>query len=194
MGAKPFEGDKNKPMIYLVLLDNIEKEALWIIQNTVKERFNLPVEILENKQDLSFAYNSRRRQYYSSKILEEMVRTLPSHALAALLITAEDLYVPQLNFVFGEASPYSKIAIISLSRLQPEFYGLAKDETLFQERACKEAVHELGHVFGLPHCSKKHCVMHFSNSLQDTDFKGDNFCSDCWNMFRKQSQGFRLGS
>jgi archaemetzincin len=49
-------------------------------------------------------------------------------------------------------------------------------------------VHELGHVFGLEHCPDPECVMHFSNSLLDTDRKSTSFCSQCrarWqNLFR----------
>jgi predicted Zn-dependent protease len=43
---------------------------------------------------------------------------------------------------------------------------------------------ELGHAFGLAHCSSTRCVMHFSNSLHDTDFKKRDFCDSCsckWN-------------
>jgi len=43
----------------------------------------------------------------------------------------------------------------------------------------KEAVHELGHTYGLKHCPNPACVMHFSNSLHDTDLKGWKFCPNC---------------
>jgi archaemetzincin len=43
----------------------------------------------------------------------------------------------------------------------------------------KEAIHELGHSYGLAHCSRPKCVMFFSNSLQDTDRKRSAFCVDC---------------
>jgi archaemetzincin len=88
-----------------------------------------------------------------------------------------DLYVPKLNFVFGEASP--RAAIISLTRLRNEFYHLPKDETLFRKRVLTEAVHELGHTYGLEHCANPHCVMFSSNSLTDTDMKGPTFCQRC---------------
>jgi archaemetzincin len=43
----------------------------------------------------------------------------------------------------------------------------------------KEAVHELGHTYGLSHCRDIHCVMCFSNTLGDTDRKGVRFCAAC---------------
>ena len=94
-------------------------------------------------------------------------------------ITDVDLYVPRLNFVFGEADIVSGTAIVSLCRLRQEYYGLAPDEALFLERATKEIVHEMGHTFGLGHCPNNKCVMHFSNSLADTDLKEAHFCNKC---------------
>jgi len=90
-----------------------------------------------------------------------------------------DLYVPRLNFVFGEADVGSGTAIVSLIRLRQEYYGLSPNPDLFLERATKEIVHELGHTFGLGHCPDNKCVMHFSNSLPDTDLKGPHFCYKC---------------
>jgi len=53
------------------------------------------------------------------------------------------------------------------------------DKGLFRERILKEAVHELGHTFGLSHCSSPSCVMFFSNSLPGTDRKKSDFCPEC---------------
>jgi archaemetzincin len=94
-----------------------------------------------------------------------------------------DLYVPRLNFVFGEAS--QRVAIISLTRLRDEFYHLPKDESLFRKRVLTEAVHELGHTYGLEHCRIPQCVMFFSKSLIDTDTKGPDFCPKCKNKISR---------
>lgn len=71
------------------------------------------------------------------------------------------------------------IALISVTRLNPEFYGEKPDRAKYYRRILTEAVHELGHAFGLPHCTIPTCVMYFSNSIDDTDRKGYNFCKRC---------------
>jgi archaemetzincin len=96
-----------------------------------------------------------------------------------------DLYATDLNFVFGEADPKEGVAVISLARLRQEFYDLPPNQALFQERTLKEAIHELGHTYGLGHCPDSTCVMHFSNSLEDTDKKSWRFCNKC-NVLQRQ--------
>lgn len=106
---------------------------------------------------------------------------------AVLGIVDEDLFVADLNFVFGLA--YGRLAVISLARLRQEFYGSSPDPDLFRERLLKEAVHELGHVFGLHHCDGDECVMHFSNSIVDTDLKGCRYCKRCREMLEESGAG-----
>ena len=139
--------------------------------------FHCQVEIEPGLSDLAQAYNAERKQYLSSKLLAALGKAQKDERVVA--ITDVDLYVPRLNFVFGEADVSSETAIISLCRLRQEYYGLAPDEALFLERASKEIVHELGHTFGLGHCPNNKCVMHFSNSLADTDLKEAYFCNIC---------------
>jgi archaemetzincin len=86
---------------------------------------------------------------------------------------------PKLCILFGKAHINGKVSAIYLSRLRQEFYGLKSDKSLFYQRIIKEAVHELGHAFGLNHCNNPICVMHFSNSILDTDIKGKSLCNIC---------------
>jgi archaemetzincin len=75
--------------------------------------------------------------------------------------------------------------VIALIRLYPKFYGLREDRGKFLQRVVKEAVHELGHTYGLGHCKDQRCVMAFSNSLADTDTKGQAFCQKCRSKLQK---------
>lgn len=103
---------------------------------------------------------------------------------SAKILAMVDAYSNGLNFVFGEAHRGGGVGAVYLSRLRQEFYGFSPDTRLFRQRIIKEAVHELGHVFGLLHCEKRSCIMHFSNSLRDTDFKDPYFCNRCNGLLR----------
>lgn len=126
------------------------------------------------------AYNVMRHQHNSTVILaavDDFVKKFDADRV--LGVTAVDLYVPGLNFVFGEAHCPGKVAIISLFRLRPEFYGQPANDELYLERTVKEAIHEIGHTLALGHCQDAFCVMHFSNNIQMTDAKQAKFCQRC---------------
>ena len=127
-------------------------------------------------------FDKARKQWISDSLLDWLLETNePDITTKVLAICDFDAYSDELNFVFGEAHLGGRVAAIYLHRLRDEFYvrKLDKNNNLFEQRVIKEAVHELGHTFGLRHCQISKCVMHFSNSLQDTDLKDDKFCERC---------------
>jgi archaemetzincin len=124
------------------------------------------------------AYSPERDQYRSTMILHLLCEGQTEDRVT-LLVTEVDLYVPELNFVFGEADPATRGCIISLSRLGSSPEGGEATGRLLNERALKEAIHEIGHVLGLGHCANSKCVMFFSNSIMDTDRKTHSFCERC---------------
>ena len=165
-------------LLLIVPFCTIRKEILVFLQNELIRTFGLDVRIASKEPIPQYAFDPKRRQYHSTKILE-WLKNIPVMDTRILGIVDLDLYVPDLNFVFGEADVAHGVCIISLVRLRQEFYGLPKNEKLFLERALKEAVHELGHTYRLGHGGDTRCIMHFSNSLQDTDIKGPDFCPRC---------------
>jgi archaemetzincin len=123
------------------------------------------------------AWDRTRRQYYSTPILRQLARVKPQRATRLLGVADVDLYVPGLNFVFGEADAARGVAVFSLARLHQQGSD-SRARALFLKRAATEAIHELGHTYGLNHCSNARCVMWFSNTLAETDRKGLAFCAD----------------
>lgn len=139
--------------------------------------FDMPVKSLKSLPTPKGSYNPSRRQYISEPFLASL--ELPEGAVKVLGLVDEDLYTPGLNFIFGQARINGIGGVVALARLRPEFWGEARDDSLFLSRVLKEAVHELGHSFGLGHCPDPSCVMHFSNTIWDTDRKGADFCERC---------------
>jgi archaemetzincin len=158
-------------------LGKVPAETIEALRDRVGGIFHCPVEIEAGSIDLAQVYDPERKQHNSSELLVSLGKAEREERVIGIVDV--DLYVHRLNFVFGEADVVSGTAIVSLHRLRQEYYGLPPDEALFLDRATKEIVHELGHTFGLGHCANNKCVMHFSNSLADTDLKEAHFCSMC---------------
>ena len=164
--------------ILLVPVGEIDQKVIQVLQDDLNTVFKKPVVISKGMPEPKDAFHKKRNQYLSTAILNSIMEQKEYTFYEKILgIVDHDLFIPELNFVFGEAS--QKAAVISLTRLRQTFYQLPEDRTLFHQRVLTEAVHELGHTYGLGHCKNSRCVMFFSNSLMDTDRKGSEFCPPC---------------
>ena len=180
-----------KRIIYLQKVGNISQDILNKLKRNIEQtlsKFDIllkinPVDIkLQNTE-----FNSRRVQYKAAKILKNLNKMSQDiDTFRALGVIDEDIYTKNFNYIFGSASMNSGVALISLTRLRERFYTdrgsvhrPVESEEVLDERILKEAIHELGHTFGLPHC-KNNCFMQFSNSLVDTDNKPKEFCESCF--------------
>jgi len=154
-------------------LDLLEQLAASLVRV-----FRMPCRIRPGTVDMGFAFDSRRGQYHSTAILQQLERVSDPDA-RILGVTLADLYVPVLTFVFGEAQLDGSCAVVSTARLHEEFYGLPARQEMLRERLFKEAAHELGHTFGLRHCPDWRCVMTSSHAVERLDVKEGDFCPRC---------------
>jgi archaemetzincin len=168
--------------ILIIPMGSADSSILKTISTSLEKTFHCMVVIGTEMPIPLTSYGSRRNQYYSTTMLETLRGMIQRDGDRVLGVTDADLFVPELNFVFGEADASAGVAVISLARLRQKFYGLRRNTRLFHDRAVKEAIHELGHTCGLGHCRDPNCIMHFSNSLRDTDEKGQGFCACCKKM------------
>ncbi|MFQ5814145.1 MAG: archaemetzincin family Zn-dependent metalloprotease [Anaerolineae bacterium] len=170
--------EQNAKPIALVPIGQVDESILTVIGEGLWEALSRAYVIVDTLPYPNYAYDPLRKQYLADDILAQLSR-LDLDAERWLGVADPDLYTPGLNFVFGQARMGGPAAVIALPRLRQGFYGLPDDEALFHQRAVKEAVHELGHTYGLGHCRNPRCVMSFSNSLPDVDRKGHDFCPSC---------------
>jgi len=159
-------------------IENIDACNYQLLGQEIHRTFGFQTEIKSLLQNVNFAYNLTRDQYHSTAILEKLAGTLPSQAIKVVAITNEDLFIPILTHVYGEAQLAGKACIVSTFRLQ-EGLSLANIAKEFENRIIKEVLHELGHTFNLRHCDDKACIMHYCRSVKDVDRKSDQLCRYC---------------
>ncbi|MBC5801063.1 MAG: archaemetzincin family Zn-dependent metalloprotease [Candidatus Eremiobacteraeota bacterium] len=128
--------------------------------------------------------NSVRKQMFFNTLVARVAALPVTADVVRLAITDYDLYKTSHQFVFGDASEEQRIAIVSLHRLRNDYYGERSDQNVLFQRTLKEAVHDLGHAYGLKHCFNPRCAMYFSNSIFDTDNKLSHFCEHCEKRLR----------
>jgi archaemetzincin len=152
--------------------------AIQALAAALPRVFHVPCQVRRETLDAAAAFDAHRGQHYSTEILRGLV-PLARPDVRLLGVTALDLFVPVLTFVFGEAQLEGNSAVVSLHRLREPFYGLPDRPELTRERLFKEAVHELGHTFGLRHCIDWNCAMASSHGVELLDVKGAEFCASC---------------
>ncbi len=171
--------------VLVAAIDPVDVEILGATCDAAEQYFDAICFIEDPLTPPESAYDPARRQYRSDVILGYLNLLAPDRVEKVLAVTELDLYVPGLNFVFGQAILNGRPAVVSVARLRPEFYGQPPNLSLLLERVQKEVTHEMGHLYGLEHCSNRRCVMSFSNSIVEVDMKGKEFCPKCWEILRE---------
>jgi len=161
----------------LVCLDFQECNLLPSLKTSLAEILSSTIIVRKDEFEIAKYFNPDRGQYNAGDILSEYDDN--DSRGRTIVTTSVDLYIPIFTFVFGLAKLNGTAGIVSVHRLRSEFYGLPPDEDLLRTRLLKEIVHEFGHLLNLRHCNDYHCVMASSNTADDLDIKGDQFCKSC---------------
>jgi archaemetzincin len=154
-------------------------DVLEGMETALGAAFRLPVRRAPPVAEPDGSLDPARGQWGSAELLKALVRRVPPGASRLLGVTERDLFVPVLSFVYGQAQLGGRVAVVSLARLRPEFHGLPPAPRELVRRAATEAVHEVGHTFGLVHCLDRRCPMSLSIDLPDLDRKTAGPCASC---------------
>jgi archaemetzincin len=168
--------------IALATIGPLDDALISVAARFARDRFDAQVDPGPRIEVPAGAFDVRRKQFSSVAFMLALARAIPPRADRILGITGCDLFIPMLTFVFGQAQLNGKVVLVSTARLRPEFYGALPDADLLRLRMEKEIGHEMGHSFGLVHCTDRDCVMSMATSIQDVDRKTAAYCRACREM------------
>jgi len=170
--------DPKGHIIQVSPLSDVDSPVLRQICGRISRIFGYNCEIRPLLQDIEFALDRERGQYYSTPILHRLADLAPAQALKVLAIVDVDLFIPVLTHVYGEAQLGGRACIVSTRRLKEQLSPANQLQTLTR-RLVIEALHELGHTFNLRHCKDPACIMHYCRMVKDVDRKSDQLCRYC---------------
>jgi archaemetzincin len=173
-----------KRIIGVVPVGDVPELAPKVIAAHIIGFLKLAAEILAPAQPPAAAFDESHGRYNAAKILSCFKSGPYDNYDKVIGVLNVDLFIPTFAYVFGEAKQGGKHALVSLFRLTGANEGRHPPSAILWERAAKVALHELGHLYNLLHCTEKNCLMHYSGGLADLDDIPFYFCRYCNTYFR----------
>ncbi len=159
-------------LVALIPLGAVPELSLQVAAANLQAVMGLNAAVLPALPRPEYAFLPGRSQYDAAVIIKSLAEQQGGMPYR-IGVTACDLCLPILTYVYGESQLGGRAAVISLHRLG------GTPPAQFHERTAKVAVHEMGHLLGLEHCRKADCLMRFSMQLAQLDRLSMNLCSAC---------------
>lgn len=161
-------------------LGEVQQVRLDIVKKGLEDAFGLKVETLEAKPLPKEAWYEPRSRYRADKLLDFLSDQTVAKYRIVIGLTSKDISTTKDEHedwgIFGLGELGGRVCLVSTFRLNAR----GADEAKLRERMRKVAIHEVGHVMGLPHCPTKGCVMRDAeSSILTVDEESGDFCEKC---------------
>jgi archaemetzincin len=177
--------------IDIVPVGKVGAERLIFLCQVIRDVFGAPCRVRTAQDVPAMAFTQSRRQIDADAMLGLLVDEFPDDATRVLAVTESDMYAAGRPYVFGYGHLRDRVAVVSLARLEEQFYGRRPREELTRLRLYKAVVHELGHTAGDAHCPRVDCVMAEVADLTVLDSLPLSYCPVC---LRRVREGSRLAA
>lgn len=151
-----------------------------VVRKGLEAAFGAKVAMLPARPLPKEAWYGPRKRYRADALLDDLSAKSPEKYPVVVGLTAKDISTTKGEHedwgIFGLGQVDGRVCVVSTFRLGAR----GADEARLRERLRKVAIHECGHVMGLPHCSAPGCVMADAEGTIDTvDGETGAFCEEC---------------
>ena len=150
-----------------------------LVRRALLAFYRINLEVLPSAALPRSAFYAKRRRYRAEKLLDFLEARRPSDGKRILGLTGVDISTTK--------PPYEDWGILGLATLDGGACVLssfrckrgAKNAEHARFRLGKTAVHEIGHTFGLPHCTTYGCLMEDAQGKVATTDREYDLCPRC---------------
>lgn len=161
-------------------LGQVDGAILEEVQAGISSLYDVQVKLLSPKELPADAYYKPRQRYRAEKLLDFLL-SLPQNGADKIIgVTEQDISTTKGGHedwgIFGLGLVGGRVCVVSSFRLRKG----PKGTEFFNARLVKVVNHELGHAFGLDHCSSANCLMEdAAGSIQTVDRETGDLCPAC---------------
>ncbi len=174
--------------IILISFGYFDRDLIDSISGDISHEFQASVKTREGFLDLGEYYDPARRQYNGTTLLKKVDSDFAEAYSKTVGLFNVDIFIPILTYIFGQAYLNGRSGIVSIFRFSNERYGMKPDDQVLRDRFRKEVIHELGHMYGLVHCTDPVCVMRSGSYVEDIDQKEHTLCLKCRGILFKSAR------
>lgn len=186
------------PLVVLVPLGRFPTELSAAVGDALTEEYGVEVERLPAQTLPEFAYYAPRKRYRADRLLDHLHQFgregEGDREVKILGLTGVDISTTKGKYkdwgIFGLGELGGTTSVISTHRLRRK----ARDAEHVRFRTTTTAVHEIGHTFGLDHCSESRCVMQDAEGgIANTDSSTGHLGSECRAELERRGQRLASG-
>lgn len=164
----------------------VKPEHLAVVKEGLEQAYGLPVTTLPTKALPKAAWYAPRQRYRADVLLDDLTNQPPATCRIVIGLTAKDISVTKDQHedwgIFGLGEIDGRACVVSTFRLGAR----GANEAKLRDRLRKVAIHEVGHVMGLPHCPSAGCVMRDAEaSITTVDAETGACCESCAKAWRQ---------
>src|SRR5262245_9380246 len=170
----------HRPVVAIQPFGHVDPGVVARVRAGVAEAYAVDVVVLPEKELPAAAYYRPRNRYRADALLEDLDREASGKYTKIVGLTARDISTSTEEHadwgVFGLGDLGGTPCVVSTYRLGRG----GASEALVDDRLQKAVGHELGHTFGLDHCTTPGCLMaDAEGTIRTVDAGSGRLCPAC---------------